>query len=65
MQTSKISFGASNILSRTGKSSKKPVRVLYGLKPMEDYSITKPTLYVNKSIKYVTNVLKNLKGMFK
>ncbi len=65
MQTSKISFGASNILSRTGKSSKKPVKVLYGLRPMEDHSITKPTLYLNKSIKFVGNAIKNLKGMLK
>lgn len=65
MQTPKVSFGAAqNLLRHTAKTSKKPVKILYGLKPMEDVSVSKLTLGVNKSIKFAQNVVKFAKNMF-
>ena len=65
MQSSKVSFGAAqNIFRHSPRTSKKPVKVLYGLKPMEDVSVSKLTLGVNKSVKFMKNVMNFARNMF-
>lgn len=64
MQTSKVSFAVRNILTVHRKTNR-PVKVLYGLKPMEDTSVSKLTLGVNKSVKFFKNVMNSAVKMFK
>lgn len=66
MQTPKLSFAsAKGILPHASKSSRKPVKVLYGLKPMEDNSVSKLTLGVNKTVKFFKYVMRMAYKTFK